>query len=77
MKGRDPQGIVDPADQYELEEDIMTALYSYRYPESGKRCVALALRNKDAVLLGLGGPESGDICYWVAEGYNFDHGESL
>lgn len=77
LKGRDPQGIVDPADQYELEEDIMTALYSYRYPESGKRCVALALRNKDAVLLGLGGPESGDICYWVAEGYNFDHGESL
>ena len=77
LKGRDPHGIVDPADKYELEEEIMTALYSYKYPESGHRCVALALRNKDAVLFGLGGPESGDICYFVAEGYNFDHGESL
>ena len=29
------------------------------------------------MLLGLGGPDSGDICYWMAEGYNFDHADSL
>ena len=43
----------------------------------GKRVVAVALRNKDAVLLGYGGPECGDICFWMAEGYNLDHGDSL
>ena len=35
---------------------------------TGMRIIACALRNKDAVLLGLGGPQSGDIIYWTAEG---------
>ena len=68
---------MEPADKYELEEQIITDLYGYRHPQSGKRVIALALRNKDAVLLGYGGPECGDICYWVAEGYNYDHSDSL
>lgn len=75
--GRTEHGIVDPADQYELEEEIMTALYGYRDPGTGKRVVSLALRNKDAVLLGYGGPECGDICVWMSEGYNRDHGDCL
>ena len=75
--GRTEHGIVDPTDQYELEEEIMTALYGYKDPETGKRVVALALRNKDAVLLGYGGPECGDICVWMSEGYNRDHGDAL
>lgn len=77
LKGRESHGIVDPGDQYEVEEDIMTRLYGYRHPITGKRVVALALRNKDAVLLGMGGPECGDILYWNAEGYNLDHSDSL
>ena len=77
LKGREPQGIVDPADKYELEEQIMTDLYGYKHPDTGKRVIALALRNKDAVLLGYGGPTAGDICFWVAEGYNYDHTDSL
>ena len=55
----------------------MTALYGYKHPETGHRIIACALRNKDAVLLGLGGPESGDIVYWTAEGVNYDHTDSL
>ncbi len=77
LKGREPQGIVDPADQYELEEQIMTDLYNYKHPDTGKRVIAMALRNKDAILLGYGGPTAGDICFWVAEGYNYDHCDSL
>ncbi len=37
LKGRDRFGIVDPADKYELEEQIITDLYGYRViqkPES-------------------------------------------
>ena len=77
LKGRDAHGIVEPTDQYEVEEEIMTALYGYKDKVTGKRVIALALRNKDAILLGMGGPESGDILYWMAEGYNYDHCDSL
>ncbi len=77
IKGRDKHGIVDPEDQYELEEQIMTDLYGLRDEETGKRIIALALRNRDAVLLGQGGPESGDILFWNAEGYNYDHCDIL
>lgn len=77
LKGRTEHGIVDPEDQFELEEEIITKLYGYKDPETGKRVVALALRNKDAILLGYGGPECGDICVWMSEGYNRDHGDSL
>lgn len=75
--GREEHGIVDPKDQYEVEEQIMTALYGYRDKETGHRIVSLALRNKDAVVIGLGGPDSGDIIVCIAEGYNFDHGDCL
>ena len=71
------EGLIDPEDQYEWEEEIMTRLYNYKHPETGKRVIALAIRNRDAVLLGQGGPECGDILYWNAEGYNYDHGDSL
>lgn len=77
LKGREVHGIVDPADKYELEEQIMTDLYSYKDKKTGKRVVALALRNKDAILLGMGGPTCGDIIIWLAEGYNYDHADSL
>lgn len=77
LKGRTDHGIVDPEDQFELEEQIMTDLYGYRHKVSGHRIVSVALRNRDAVLLGMGGPECGDICYWMAEGYNFDHADCL
>ena len=77
IKGRDKYGIVEPEDQYELEEEIMTALYGYHDKTTGHRIIALALRNKDAILLGLGGPESGDIIIALAEGYNYDHADSL
>lgn len=79
LKGRNHTGIVEPEDQYQLEEEIMTALYGYRDKVTNQRVVALAVRRQDAVMLGLGGeyPQCGDIIYAMAEGYNFDHGDSL
>ena len=77
LKGREVHGIVEPEDKYELEEQIMTDLYSYKHPDSGKRCIYLAIRNKDALVMGYGGPTAGDICFWTADGYNYDHTDSL
>ena len=37
----------------------------------------LALRNKDAALLGLGGERCGDIIYFIEEGFNRLHGDAL
>jgi predicted AlkP superfamily phosphohydrolase/phosphomutase len=78
LKGRDRHGIVDPVDKYELEEQIITDLYGYKDKKTGKRIVALALHQKDANLLGLGGPHaSGDIVMFLHDDYAYDHGESL
>ncbi len=77
VKGRDPHGIVDPEDKYELEEEIITKLYGMTHEKTGKRVVALALHNKDAVLLGLGGPMGSDIVYVTHESYVEDHGAGL
>ena len=77
LKGRDAHGIVEPEDKYALEDEIITALYNYRDPHTGRRVVAVALRNRDAVLLGEGGPECGDITLFMEEGFNIIHMDSL
>ena len=70
-------GLIDPADKYEFEEQLITDLYNIKDKETGKRIIAWALRNKDAIALGLGGPDSGDIIYCMAEGYEHDHDDSM
>ena len=77
LKGKYHTGIVDPADKYDLEEKIISDLYNYRDPETGKRVVYMCMRNKEAELIGMSGPECGDIIYWINEGYNRGHGDSL
>ncbi len=76
LKGRWSTGIVEPEDKYDLEGEIIAKLYSLR-DEKGHAKVALALRNKDAILLGLGGPECGDIVVLQAEQNLMDHGDGL
>ncbi len=75
LKGKYPTGIVDPADKYELEREIIDGLYNYRL--NGKRVIAVAMRNKDAMVLGTGGPQCGDVLYWLEEGVNRLHGDAL
>ena len=76
LKGKYATGIVDPADKYDLESEIIAKLYGAK-DEHGHCRIALALRNKDAALIGLGGPECGDIIVMHAEQNLFDHGDSL
>lgn len=77
IKGRDPHGIVDPKDQYQVEQEIIDKLYALRDKTTNRRLIALALRNKDALLLGCSGEEFGDIVYWSEEGFHRVHGDSL
>ena len=77
LKGRDKYGIVDPADKYALEEQIINDLYNYRDPATGRRVIGICLRNKDGVLIGVNGPECGDIFFSIEEGFNRLHGDSI
>lgn len=76
LKGRDKHGIVDPADKYALEEKIMQDLLNYR-DENGRRVISLIMRNKDAAVMGLNGPNTGDLVYWCNEGATRCHGDCL
>lgn len=77
LKGRDAHGIVEPEDQYDLETQIINDLYNYRDPATGKRVIGICLRNRDGVLLGVNGPQCGDIFFSIEEGFNRLHGDSL
>lgn len=76
LKGRDAHGIVDPSEKYALEEQIISDLYSYRN-ELGERVVGIAVRNHDAELLGVSGPECGDIYFSIRENFGRLHGDTL
>jgi predicted AlkP superfamily phosphohydrolase/phosphomutase len=69
LRGREPQGAVEP-DQYEaLQGRIIDLLLDWREPQSGDRSVALALRKRDSALLGYWGDEAGDIQFIYNEGF--------
>lgn len=76
VKGRWDTGIVEPEDFDALCDEIIAKFYSVR-DEKGRAKIAVALKNKDAVLLGLGGPGCGDIIIMQADHCTLDHGDSL
>jgi hypothetical protein len=60
LKGRDPDGIVEPGTEYEaVREAVLHAFYALRDPETGLCPVALALRKEDASFLGQWGNTCG------------------
>ncbi len=78
LKGRDPQGIVDPGEEYEsVRNRIIEAFYDYVEPETKKRPFSLVLKREDARVLGLHGPRVGDIIYALHTEYGHEHGQGL
>jgi predicted AlkP superfamily phosphohydrolase/phosphomutase len=70
LRGRDPDGIVEPGEEYEsVCSEILNALRAVRDPETGESPVALAIRKEDAGFLGQWGDRTGDIIYFLAPGY--------
>jgi len=77
LKGRDPDGIVEPEDYEKVQQEIIDALYTYVDPKTGKRPVALALGKKDARILGLYGEGIGDVVYALYPWFGSQHGQIL
>lgn len=73
LKGRDPQGIVEPEDYEKVQEEIIRALLNMRNPETGDQVVALAIKKKEAGTLGIyegpGYDRVGDVLYAWKPGY--------
>ena len=76
LKGREPQGSVDPSEYDALVEHIIDDLYCYR-DGNGRRPIGLALRKEDMPVLGLYGDTVGDIYFLFNPPWARVHGTSL
>ena len=74
VKGRDPQGIVEPEDYQKTVDKIIEDLYSYRHPETGKRVVSFCMTRDEMEMVGMGGPHCGDIFMQLMPTYCETHG---
>ena len=77
LKGRDPEGIVEPADYEKVQQEIIDALLGYVDPKTGQRPVSIALSKRDARILGLYGDDVGDVVYAVYPQFGSQHGQIL
>lgn len=76
VKGREPHGIVDPADYDKTVEKIIDDLYNYRDSKNGKRVVAFCMTRDEMELVGMGGVHCGDILVQLVPTYNNEHAAS-
>lgn len=75
LKGRDPDGIVEPGEEYEkVRDQIIATLYDHTDPATGKKPIVWALRREDARVLGLYGENIGDVIYAVGPEFAGQHG---
>lgn len=75
LKGRDPHGIVDPADYENLVQQIISDLYNYRDPKTGERIVSFCMTREEMEIVGTGGEHAGDIFFQLRPTFTVDeHG---
>jgi predicted AlkP superfamily phosphohydrolase/phosphomutase len=63
LKGRDPDGIVEPQNLEAVKNQIVNALMDYTEPQSGLKPVAYALKREEARWIGIFGDDIGDVVY--------------
>jgi predicted AlkP superfamily phosphohydrolase/phosphomutase len=73
LKGRDPDGIVDPKDYEKVQEEIIDALLSMKDPRNGQRVVEMAIPKREAGTVGVfeqqGFPRIGDVLFALKPQY--------
>lgn len=77
LKGREPNGIVDPADYVATQQRIVDALHAYTDPATGRHPFTLALTRADAEMVNLWGDLVGDVVYALHPGFDGAHGKQL
>lgn len=76
LKGREPNGIVEPEDYHQLVLDIISDLYNYRN-EDGKRVIAHCFTRDEMAYLGMGGVHCGDIFFQLVPTFNNEHANTF
>ncbi|MFZ7131834.1 MAG: alkaline phosphatase family protein [Eubacteriales bacterium] len=73
LKGRDPQGIVEPEDYEKVQTEIINALMDIKNPETGENAVSIAITKKESGILGIyegpGYDRIGDVVYAWKPGF--------
>lgn len=77
LKGREPNGIVEPDDYAATQRRIIDALHAYTDPQTGEHPFVLAVTRADAEMLNLWGELVGDVVYALKPGYDGAHGKQL
>ena len=75
LAGREPDGVVDPADFEKVRGDLMDRLASFEDPKSGRRPVKAVYRRED-IFTGAHARSAPDILMEPAEGYSLTHARS-
>jgi predicted AlkP superfamily phosphohydrolase/phosphomutase len=75
LAGREPDGIVDPADFEKVREEVMDRLASFVDPKTGRRPIA-AIHKREEVFSGKHADAAPDILMVPAEGYSLTHARS-
>lgn len=63
LKGRDPEGIVEPEAYEEVREQAIACLLDYTDPATGRKPFTLVMKREDARVLGLYGERIGDVVF--------------
>ena len=67
-KGRDPDGIVEPGDEFEeVRQLAINALAAACDPGTGRPYWNLVCRKEDAAMVGIGGGHAGDVFLWAEQ----------
>jgi len=78
LKGRDPDGIVEPGEEYrQVQEQIIRALTDYVDRATGRKPILFALRKEDARFINIYGDFVGDVVFALDENFGAQHGAFL
>ena len=69
LKDRNLFGIVEPEDYEKVQEETIDALQTWRDPQNGKLVIGLALKKRDAQVIGYWGERTGDVVFMANNGY--------
>jgi predicted AlkP superfamily phosphohydrolase/phosphomutase len=72
LRGREARGVVDPAQYERVVNRTIDALHEWKTQE-GLRPVALALRKRDAAVIGYWGERTGDVVFIYNAGFAWGH----
>jgi predicted AlkP superfamily phosphohydrolase/phosphomutase len=77
LKGREPDGIVEPDDYDAVRRELIDLFQDYREPTTGQHPFSLVLTREDAEMVNLWGPLVGDVVIALRPEFDGAHGTHM